>query len=116
LSPGEQQLLALARVFLQAPAWLFLDEATAALDDATEQHVYRELRTQLAGTTIVSIAHRPGVAAYHDRRVELAPVGDVMRLRESERESRGIGFERQTQAIREERDRVVEPRQHDQLE
>src|SRR5262249_18293675 len=82
LSPGEQQLLALARVFLQAPAWLFLDEATAALDDATERHVYRELRTQLAETTIVSIAHRPGVAAYHDRRVELVPRGDVMQLSE----------------------------------
>jgi putative ATP-binding cassette transporter len=82
LSPGEQQLLALAGVFLQAPAWLFLDEATAALDDATERHVYRELRAHLPGTTIVSIAHRPGVAAYHQRRVKLACVGDVMRLKE----------------------------------
>ena len=82
LSPGEQQLLALTRVFLHAPAWLFLDEATAALDDATERHVYRELRTHLPETTIVSIAHRPGVAAYHERRVELLPVGDVMGVRE----------------------------------
>jgi putative ATP-binding cassette transporter len=82
LSPGEQQLLALARVFLQAPAWLFLDEATSALDEATERHIYRELRTQLPGTTIVSIAHRPGVAVYHERRVELVPVGDAMRARE----------------------------------
>ena len=83
LSPGEQQLLALARALLQAPAWLFLDESTAALDDATEQQIYRELLLQLAGTTIVSIAHRPGVAAYHDRRVELVPAGDAMALRES---------------------------------
>src|SRR5262245_17433742 len=58
LSPGEQQLVALARAFLHAPAWLFLDEATAALDEATEGHIYQELRTHLPGTTIVSIAHR----------------------------------------------------------
>jgi len=83
LTPGEQQLLALARAFLHAPAWLFLDEATAALDEATERHVYHGLRTHLAKTTIVSIAHRPGVAAYHERHLELAPDGDAMRLRES---------------------------------
>jgi putative ATP-binding cassette transporter len=83
LSPGEQQLLALARVFLHAPAWLFLDEATSALDEATERHVYRELRIQLPGTTIVSIAHRPGVAAYHERRVEIVPAGGATSLREA---------------------------------
>ena len=83
LSPGEQQLVALARAFLHAPAWLFLDEATAALDEATEGHIYQELRTHLPGTTIVSIAHRAGVAAYHERRLELVPDGDAMRLRES---------------------------------
>jgi len=82
LSPGEQQLLALARAFLHAPAWLFLDEATAALDEATEQHIYRELRAHLPGTTLVSIAHRPGAAAHHERHVELVRSGDVGRLRE----------------------------------
>src|SRR5262245_25437023 len=50
LSPDEQQLLALARAFLHAPAWLFLDEATAALDEATERYVYDALRTHLVGT------------------------------------------------------------------
>ena len=80
LSPGEQQLLALARAFLRAPAWLFLDEATSALDESTERHVYRELGLHLPDATIVSIAHRPGVAAYHDRHLVLAPDGDVMTL------------------------------------
>ncbi len=80
LSPGEQQLLALARAFLRAPSWLFLDEATSALDEPTEAHVYRELGRQLPDTTIVSIAHRPGVAAYHDRHLVLVPHGDVMTL------------------------------------
>jgi vitamin B12/bleomycin/antimicrobial peptide transport system ATP-binding/permease protein len=81
LSPGEQQLLALARAFLHAPRWLFLDEATSALDESTEAHVYRELGRQLPDTTIVSIAHRPGVAAYHDRQLVLVPSGDGMTLR-----------------------------------
>ncbi len=80
LSPGEQQLLALARALLHAPPWLFLDEATSALDESTEAHVYRELGRLLPDTTIVSIAHRPGVAAYHDRRLVLVPDGDVMTL------------------------------------
>jgi len=80
LSPGEQQLVALARALLHAPRWLFLDEATSALDDATEEHVYRELGRELPYTTIVSIAHRPGVAAYHDRHLVLVPHGGVMTL------------------------------------
>src|SRR5262249_1437876 len=82
LSPGEQQLVALARAFLHAPAWLFLDAATAALDEATEQHIYRALREHLADTTIVSIAPRPAVAAFHERHLELTPGGASMRLRE----------------------------------
>jgi putative ATP-binding cassette transporter len=80
LSPGEQQLVALARALLHAPRWLFLDEATSALDDPTEEHVYRELGRKLPDTTIVSIAHRPGVAAYHDRHLALVPHGCVMTL------------------------------------
>lgn len=71
LSGGEQQRLALARVLLAKPAWLFLDEATASLDPDGEARLYRTLRERLPGTTIVSIAHRPSVAAFHDRRVTL---------------------------------------------
>ena len=82
LSPGEQQLLALARVFLHAPAWLFLDEATSALDERRSGTSTASSAPSCPETTIVSIAHRPGVAAYHERRVELLPVGDVMGVRE----------------------------------
>jgi len=74
LSPGEQQLVALARALVHAPDWLFLDEATSALDDASEARVYRALRDCLPDTAIVSIAHRAGAAAHHDRRVELGRV------------------------------------------
>ncbi len=71
LSGGEQQRLAIARALLARPSWLFLDEATASLDPEAEATLYRLLKTRLPGTTIVSIAHRPAVAALHDRRLVL---------------------------------------------
>jgi vitamin B12/bleomycin/antimicrobial peptide transport system ATP-binding/permease protein len=67
LSGGEQQRLALARALLAKPDWLFLDEATASLDPEAEAHLYRTLKEHLPGTTIVSISHRPSVAAFHER-------------------------------------------------
>ncbi len=67
LSGGEQQRLALARALLAKPDWLFLDEATASLDPESETALYEAIRVQLPNTTVVSIAHRPAVAAWHDR-------------------------------------------------
>lgn len=73
LSPGEQQRLAFARALLYRPDWLFLDEATSALDEATEAHIYRLVTERLAGATIVSIAHKPSVLRYHERRLRIEP-------------------------------------------
>jgi putative ATP-binding cassette transporter len=67
LSGGEQQRLALARALLAKPDWLFLDEATASLDPESETALYEAIRKWLPNTTVVSIAHRPAVAAWHDR-------------------------------------------------
>jgi putative ATP-binding cassette transporter len=72
LSGGEQQRLAFARVLLAKPDFLFLDEATASLDPAAEETLYRLLRARLPETAILSIAHRPAVARFHDRGLRLA--------------------------------------------
>ena len=69
LSGGEQQRVALARALLAKPDWLFLDEATASLDPSAESGLYRMLKERLPNTTMASIAHRPSVAAFHERRL-----------------------------------------------
>ena len=71
LSLGEQQRLGVARALLQAPDYLFLDEATASLDEPAEAVLYRLLQDRLKGTTIISIGHRSTLGAFHRRRVEL---------------------------------------------
>ncbi len=86
LSGGEQQRIALARALLAKPDWLFLDEATASLDPESEEALYRVLKERLPATTIISIAHRPTVAAFHDERLVLrrAMSGEPGRLVETE--------------------------------
>ena len=77
LSGGEQQRLAVARAILQRPDWLFLDEATASLDPEAETALYAALRRELPDTTLISIAHRPAVAAFHERAMVFGRGGGV---------------------------------------
>ena len=76
LSGGEQQRVAIARVLLHEPEWIFLDDATAALDEDGERRAYALLAKRLPRTTVVSTAHRPSVAPYHARRWTLVPRAD----------------------------------------
>jgi putative ATP-binding cassette transporter len=82
LSPGEQQRLAFARALLVRPRWLFLDEATAALDEATGTALYALLLERLPDAAVVSIAHDASVAGFHRSRVHLTPGPDGATLAE----------------------------------
>lgn len=73
LSGGEQQRLALARVILAKPDWLFLDEATSAMDEEMETEIYQTLAKELPRTTLISIGHRASLAQFHKRRLEMQP-------------------------------------------
>lgn len=71
LSLGQRQLVALARVLLQDPAILLLDEATASIDPITEAQVQAALATVLSGRTSVVIAHRLSTIRSADRIIVL---------------------------------------------
>jgi putative ATP-binding cassette transporter len=71
LSLGEQERLAFARLLLHKPDWAFLDEATAALDEDSQRHIMSLFDSELKNTTVLSIGHRPDLAAYHTRTLQL---------------------------------------------
>eukprot|EP00892_Ulva_mutabilis_P009492 jgi/Ulvmu1/6915/UM031_0122.1 len=81
LSVGEQQRVAFLRLLRAAPALAFLDEATSAMDGATEDVVYSALRARCA--SFVSVGHRPALERYHSHVLQWAAPGQ-WRLRPSE--------------------------------
>ena len=83
LSLGEQQRLGIARALLYAPDFLFLDEATASLDEPAEAELYQLLDRRLSAATIVSIGHRATLAAFHKRRLAFNRDGDHYIVREA---------------------------------
>ncbi|MDT5176413.1 MAG: vitamin B12/bleomycin/antimicrobial peptide transport system ATP-binding/permease protein, partial [Mycobacterium sp.] len=74
--PGEQQRVAFARVLLNSPRAVFLDESTSALDEGQEFTLYRTLRERLPDCIVVSVSHRGTVEQHHDDRLELLGAGE----------------------------------------
>ncbi|GAB4068070.1 ABC transporter ATP-binding protein [Angustibacter speluncae] len=79
LSAGERQLVALARAYLADPDLLVLDEATSAVDPATEVRLQRALSGVTTGRTSVTIAHRMSTAEAADK-VVVVDAGRVVEV------------------------------------
>lgn len=71
LSLGEQQRIAFARILLTKPDFVFMDEATSAVDEALEVHLYNLLKEKLPNTAIVSVGHRSTLKQWHKNELHL---------------------------------------------
>jgi putative ATP-binding cassette transporter len=71
LSGGEKQRLAFARVVLQDPDIIVLDEATAALDPRSQNELMELLVREPDHTTLISVGHRPELELFHTRKIVL---------------------------------------------
>lgn len=67
LSPGEQQRVAFARALLFQPRWLYMDEATSAMDEEDEALLYQAVIDELPDVTLISIGHRSSLKRFHRR-------------------------------------------------
>jgi putative ATP-binding cassette transporter len=71
LSGGEQQRIAFARTLLKRPDIVIMDEATSALDELSQARVISFFENELKDATLLSVAHRPELEAYHTRDIQL---------------------------------------------
>jgi putative ATP-binding cassette transporter len=73
LSGGEQQRIGIARAMLYDPDYLFFDEATASMDEPSEEELYAKLLERMQKTTIISIGHRSSLQKFHKRLIVAEP-------------------------------------------
>jgi putative ATP-binding cassette transporter len=71
LSGGEKQRLAFARLLLHKPDIIVLDEATSALDEPSQEKMMKLVNDELKDATVLSVAHRPELEAFHSRKITL---------------------------------------------
>jgi len=71
LSGGEKQRLTFARLLLNAPDIIVMDEATAALDEKSQDKMMQTVIDELPDATIISVAHRAELEAFHSRKITL---------------------------------------------
>jgi putative ATP-binding cassette transporter len=71
LSGGEKQRLAFARLILHNPDIIILDEATSALDERSQDRIMEMVIQELPKVTIISVAHRAELEAFHSRKITL---------------------------------------------
>ena len=71
LSGGEQQRIGFARLLIQRPDVVIMDEATAALDTGSQASMMELFRNELCETTVISVGHRPELEEYHTRKLSL---------------------------------------------
>jgi vitamin B12/bleomycin/antimicrobial peptide transport system ATP-binding/permease protein len=76
LSIGEQQRIAFARILVNKPKAVFLDESTSALDEGLELMLYDAVRAELPDAIMVSVSHRNTVEQHHEVQLELLGGGD----------------------------------------
>ena len=81
LSLGEQERIAFARLLLHKPGWIFLDEATAALDEESQRNIMGLFDDELKSAAVLSIGHRPDLAVYYTRTLQLIHGREGARLR-----------------------------------
>jgi putative ATP-binding cassette transporter len=73
LSTGEQQRISMVRLLLHKPKFVFLDEASTALDRVDERVMYSLIKE--SATTIISVGHRSSLEPFHDLALELDGAG-----------------------------------------
>jgi len=83
LGMAEEQRLGFARLLLHRPSWIFIQEATDALDPESESDMMRLLQEEFPEATVITIGFHAGLDAYHRRKILLERTDDVVIAREA---------------------------------
>jgi putative ATP-binding cassette transporter len=82
LTTGEQQRLGFARLLLRRPDWIFMEQATDALDPTGEEDLLRLLDEELPNATRLTVGNHPGLEHRHNRKFVLERTNDIVTMRE----------------------------------